>query len=198
MIRQLNNIFQLAGEIREYQLLLQWIYKNDLEIIGKHFFPENKQVEMIVNFQDHVKQFKHDLKEISETIQEYIHPTNEILAEHYVRDLYVQMDKMIRVNCSINDWHELRKTIKQWMYAINWVKDSKEMDIAYFQKLQETIGYWHDAEVIKETLKQKKIFLSKDLELQKSFSIASDKINHTLRYREKQIVELLGKKELIS
>jgi CHAD domain-containing protein len=151
---------------------------------------------MMQGFHHQAKQFKHDLQDLSQQLHPFIQSTNEILAAHYVRDIYIQMDKMIRMNCSMHEWHELRKTIKQWMYAINWVKDSQEIDISYFQKLQETIGYWHDAEVIKESLVQKKIFLSKDVELQKSFSIASEKLNHTIRYREKQIVDLLGKKEM--
>ncbi len=80
------------------------------------------------------------------------------------------------------------------MYAINWINDGSEIDISYYQKLQEAIGYWHDAEVIKESLLQKKIFLSKDMELQKSFSIANEKLSHAIRYREKQIADLLSKK----
>lgn len=194
--RQLNNIFQQAGEIREYQLLQQWFQKNDLEIFIDHLFPTKELDSLISNFHQQVHQFKQDLKELTEQISEYIKATNEILAEHYVRDLYVQLDHQIRTNSSANEWHELRKIIKQWMYAINWIDDGQETDIAFYQKLQEAIGYWHDAEVIKETLLQKKIFLSPDVELQKSFSIASEKLNHAIRYREKQIHELLSKKEM--
>ena len=77
--------------------------------------------------------------------------------------------------------------------------DKKEdADIAYYQKLQESIGYWHDVEVIKESLVLKKIHLSPDVELQKAYTLACDKLNHSLRYREKQIVELFAKKELIA
>jgi CHAD domain-containing protein len=144
------------------------------------------------------RQFKHDLKELTENVSEYIQATNEILAEHYVRELFAKMEELIKSNDSSNDWHELRKIIKQWMYAINWIDGGNETDIASYQKLQEAIGYWHDAEVIKETLLQKKIFLSQDMELQKSFSIASEKLNHSIKYREKQILELLSKKELLA
>ncbi len=196
--RQLNNIFKQAGEIREYQLLLQWFQKNDLEIFIEHIFPLSVLDEMSKDFHLQAHQFKQDLKELTENISEYIHATNEILSEHYVRELFAQMDQLIRTNDSKNNWHELRKIIKQWMYAINWIEGGLETDIAYYQKLQEAIGYWHDAEVIKETLLQKKIFLSQDMELQKSFSIASEKLNHSIKYRERQILELLSKKELVA
>lgn len=196
--RQLDNIFQQAGEIREYQLLLQWFHKNELDIFVKHIFPLKALEDLINNFHQEVNQFKHDLKELTENINEFIKATNEILAEHYVRELFVQMEQLIRTNDSSNEWHELRKIIKQWMYAINWIEGGKETDIAFYQKLQEAIGYWHDSEVIKEALLQKKIFLSQDMELQKSFSIASEKLSHSIRYREKQILELLSKKELLA
>lgn len=193
--RQLNNIFQQAGEIREYQLLLQWFQKNELETFQQNLFPIEMLDELEDNFHHQVQQFKHDLKELTENMNEYVQATNEILAEHYVRGLYVEIDKLIRKNVDYGEWHELRKLIKQWMYANNWVEGGKETDISYYQKLQEAIGYWHDADVIKETLQQKKLFLSQDVELQKFHTIAIDKLNHSIRYREKQIAELLNKKE---
>jgi CHAD domain-containing protein len=196
--RQLDNIFQQAGEIREYQLLLQWFHKNELDIFVKHIFPVKTLHDLIHNFHLEVGQFKHDLKDLTENISDYIKATNEILAEHYVRELFAQMEQLIRSNDSTNEWHELRKIIKQWMYAINWIDGVKDTDIAFYHKLQEAIGYWHDSQVIKETLLQKKIFLSQDMELQKSFSIASEKLNHAIRYREKQIQDLLSKKELVA
>jgi CHAD domain-containing protein len=194
--RQLNNIFQQAGEIREYQLILQWFQKHDLEIFVERTFPTDTLVDLIEKFHHHAHSFKHDLKELNDQVSDYVFATNEIVAVHYATDLSVQMEKLIRKNCPLSEWHELRKIIKQWMYAINWVEDSQDTDISYYQKLQENIGYWHDAQVIKETLMQKKIFLSHDVELQMSFTIANDKLNQSLRYREKQIHELLNKKEI--
>jgi CHAD domain-containing protein len=194
--RQLNNIFQQAGEIREYQLLLQWFQKHELEIFVEKIFPSETLDEMKNKFHHQAHIFKQDLKELDHQVSDYVLATNEILAAHYLKDLGVQIDKLIRKNCPLNEWHELRKIIKQWMYALNWVEHSQDTDISYFQKLQENIGYWHDAQVVKETLMQKKIFLSHDVELQMSFTIANDKLNQSLRYREKQIHELLNKKEI--
>lgn len=196
--RQLNNIFQQAGEIREYQLLLKWFQKHELNIFVDSYFPESKLEKLIDDFHQQTNQFKHELRDLNDEVGKYVSATKEILAEHYVRDLSAQMDKIIRKNCPETEWHALRKLIKQWMYAVNWLDNGNEVDIAYYQKLQESIGYWHDAVTIKETLFQKKIFLSQDVELQKAFTLARDKLNHSLRYREKQIAELLAKKELVA
>lgn len=194
--RQLNTIFQEAGEIREYQLLLIWFQKHDLEIFIEKIFPLETLEEMVKKFHKQVHEFKKDLKDLNEQVIEYILATNEILAEQYVTDLSFQMESMIRKNAKVHEWHDLRKIIKQWMYAVNWIENGSIIDISFYQKLQEAIGYWHDALVIKETLMQKKIFLSQDVELQKSFSIANEKLNHSLKYREKQIQEILSRKEV--
>ncbi|MBY0480414.1 MAG: CHAD domain-containing protein [Chitinophagaceae bacterium] len=196
--RELNHIFQEAGEIRESQLMQQWLNKNELNLSFNGFFPAANLQKMVRDFHGETNQFKHDIKELNENVSKYIAATNEILAEHYVRDLQAHMDKMIRKNCPETEWHSLRKLIKQWMYAINWLDKKEDADIAYYQKLQESIGYWHDVEVIKESLVLKKIHLSPDVELQKAYTLACDKLNHSLRYREKQIVELFAKKELIA
>jgi CHAD domain-containing protein len=194
--RHLNNIFQQAGEIREYQMLLHWFQKHELEIFIEKLFPLENLDELIKKFHHDAHSFKSELKELNEHVGDYIFATNEIVAAHYITDLSVQMDTLIRKNYSINEWHELRKIIKQWMYAINWVEQNQDTDISFYQKLQESIGYWHDAQVVKETLLQKKIFLSKDVELQKSFTLANEKLNQSLRYRERQIHDLLNRKEM--
>jgi CHAD domain-containing protein len=196
--RNLNHIFQQAGEIREYQLLLQWFQKHDLEIFIEKLFPAEILEKLVAKFHQQAHNFKTDLKDLNDQVIEYVVVTNEIVSEQYITDLTVQMDSFIRKNCPISEWHELRKIIKQWMYAINWVGDHQDRDISFYQKLQETIGYWHDAQVVKETLLQKKIFLSHDVELQKSFTIANEKLNQSLRYREKQIHELLNRKEMMA
>jgi CHAD domain-containing protein len=196
--RLLNNIFQQSGEIREYQLLLQWFQKHDLDIFIEKLFPLEILEKMVDKFHQQVHTFKNELKDLNDQVSEYVFATNEIVSEQYITDVTVQMDSLIKKNCPDTEWHELRKIIKQWKYGINWVEDHLDRDISFYQKLQEAIGYWHDAQVVKETLLQKKIFLSQDVELQKSFTLANEKLNHSLRYREKQIQELLNRKEIIA
>jgi len=81
------------------------------------------------------------------------------------------------------------------MYALNWIRnegDAKtDADLSHYKRLQEAIGFWHDAEVIKDTLYQKQIYLSQDMEVQKDFTKACAKLNQSIRYRERQIGELL-------
>jgi CHAD domain-containing protein len=191
----LRNIFQSAGEIREYQILQQWMHKIELPTIEKNYFPNDKMDVMIKAFHARSGNFKLQLKEIVEFCTKFIQTTNSILAEQYVVELYAQIDKILKRAPSMSDWHELRKIIKQWMYAINWLPQNTETDVAlsYYNKLQEAIGQWHDLEVIKDTFTMKQIYLSSDMNVQKDFSKAWDKLHQSLRYREKIVEDILSK-----
>lgn len=199
--KKLRSIFQDAGEIREYQLLQQWLLKNDFPFFEKQYFPKEQLLKLNHDFQQRSAGCKQELKEVIEDLGTYIESTNPILAEQYAAELYAQIRKGIEKNKDTSTWHELRKQIKQWMYAINWIpktKDGTDNELAYFNKLQEAIGLWHDADTIKERLHQKQIFLSRELEVQKEFSRAVQKLNQSLRYREKQVLEMLHKERIPS
>jgi polyphosphate kinase len=86
-----------------------------------------------------------------------------------------------------------RELIKRKIYAANWKEDIQDSNFAYFQKLQELIGQWHDAEVIINTLILKKRLFIKNIEMQKSYSFAIEKLNQSLLSRNKKVVEWLVK-----
>lgn len=193
--QKIGTIFQEAGEIREYQLLQQWVSKNELTSFDRQYLPQQKLKTLTDGFHQHITGTKHVLKEVVEEVGKYVNATNRILAEQYVVDLHAQITDMTSRQPGSDEWHELRKLTKQWLNAINWIEtedDAKaDTDISFYNKLQETIGHWHDAEVIKDILYQKQIYLSQDMEVQKDFTKACNKINHSLRYREKQMGEML-------
>lgn len=193
----LGTVFQHTGEIREYQLLQQWLHKNELQHIIQIYFPEENMKQMIVLFHQKSSAYKIELKEVIECCGKFIRHTNKIVAEQYVVELNAQIEKIMQHNVLISDWHELRKLIKQWMYAINWIDNEAETKsdskFSYYNKLQEAIGYWHDLETIKDTLSQKQIYLSTDIDIHKEFSKAWEKLNHSIGYREKHVEEMLHK-----
>ncbi len=196
----LRSIFQVAGEIRECQILQQWLRKHEFAVIEKTYYPSEKMDTMMQAFKNNCNTYKDNFKEIIEQTSEYVQNTNEILAEQYFTELNAQVEKNCRKNLSATDWHELRKLIKQRMYAYNWLHHENENDdplFSYYHKLQEAIGLWHDLEIIKEAFSQKQIYLSQDIEVQKDFSRAWEKLSHSLKYREKIVEELLAKQELL-
>ena len=194
-----RNIFQKAGEIREQQLMQQWLMKYSFTIVETIFFPSGKLNETIEAFRNNADEHKAHLKEVVEQISEFVNRTNEILAEQYFAELNANVENLCRKNLPQSEWHELRKLIKQRIYAYNWVLHEDENDdpsFSYFHKLQETIGQWHDFEIIKDTFSQKQIFLSLDIEVQKEFSQVWEKINFLKKQKEKQIDELLDRETI--
>ena len=193
MSLKLKYVFQHSGEIREYQLLQTWLHKHQLKNITSLYFPETELKEMTESFRFQIAQYKKTFEEAVSICTPYIEDTNMILCEQYVTVLRSKLEKLFLKKIHRSDWHELRKLIKQWMYATNWMPDSAEYNSGYsqFNKLQEMIGGWHDLEMIKETLSVKQIYLSIDVTVQKEFAHAWEKLNHAIRIREKQIKETL-------
>jgi CHAD domain-containing protein len=192
----LRNIFQKAGEVRESQLLQQWLGKHKFSIIENTYFPKEKLEFLVDQFRKNAPQYKDDFNEIIETLSKFVHSTNEILAEQHFIEINAQVEKQCRHNLPQTDWHELRKQIKQRMYSYNWVRHEHENDdpnFAYYNKLQENIGLWHDLEIIKDNFSQKQVYLSQDIEVQKEFNLAWDKLMSSHRYREKQVEEMLSR-----
>lgn len=192
----IRNIFQKAGEIREQQLMQQWLKKYCFAVVETIFFPEEKLNEAIREFRNNADEYKSRLKEVVEQISEFVNKTNDILAEQYFAELNANVEKLCRKNLPQSEWHELRKLIKQRIYAYNWLIHEDANDdpaFSYYHKLQEAIGQWHDYEIIKDTFSQKQIFLSLDIEVQKEFSQVWEKIILLKKQKEKQIDEMLDR-----
>lgn len=189
-------IFQEAGEIREYHLLQQWLTKNELTSFDQQYLPKHTLQNLTDTFHQQAATNKQVLKEVTVEVGKYVQATNQILAEQYVADLQAQIKTVTKKRPATDEWHSLRKLIKQWMYAINWIgngEDTKtEAKLYHYKRLQEAIGYWHDAAVMRDTLYRKQIYLSQDMEVQKDFTRACAKLNQSIRYRERRIRGLLN------
>ena len=192
----LRLVFEAAGEIREYQILQQWLQKHDLKVIEKTYFPPEKLQQLLESFRADSEKFNSDLTDIVEHITDFVQSTNEILAEQYYVELNAQVEKLCRKNVGTSEWHQLRKLIKQRIYAYNWLSHDDVNDdpaFAYYNKLQEQIGQWHDLEIIKDVFAEKHIYLSQDIEVQKDFNLAWEKLTASLKYRERNVEEMIAK-----
>src|SRR4051794_11144500 len=139
----LRTIFQAAGRIREYQIISQWLQKNNFTIIEQVYFPADQLKDTIIKFQNNTEHLKEQFNEIMESITPFIENTNEILAEQYFIDLNAQLEQQCSKALPQTEWHELRKLIKQRIYAYKWVareKESEDPNFSYYHKLQEAIG----------------------------------------------------------
>src|SRR6476620_6771607 len=122
----LRAIFQTAGEIREMQLIQQWLQKNNFSVIECTYYPPEKLKGLINDFQENCDKLKNDFNEIIEAVSKFVQDINEILAEQYFVDMNAQLEKQCRKNLPQTEWHELRKVIKQRIYAYNWTQHESE------------------------------------------------------------------------
>ena len=193
----LRTVFHAAGEIREFQLMQQWCRANNIYHIESTYYPQEELDHLILNFKNALEGYKKDLEEMCKKSQEFVQDTHIILAEQYVTDLYAQLDTKTHIRLASEEWHELRKIIKQWMYALDWIHESKtekkDQTFSFYNKLQEIIGQWHDLEMIKESFSQKQIFLSMDLDVQQDFARAWDLLLNSIKKSAKQVTAMLAK-----
>ncbi|MGI8951713.1 MAG: CHAD domain-containing protein [Chitinophagaceae bacterium] len=191
----LRSVFQASGEIREYQLLQQWLSKYEFNAIEQTYFPSDKLKQIMQQFQKRLKGYKNNLEKVINKVEDFVGKTKEIFAEQYFTELNADLEQLCKKDLPATGWHELRKLIKQRIYAYNWIthKDSNDdKSFSYYNKLQEQIGQWHDLEIIKDAFSQKQIFLSQNLEVHKDFSKAWEKLTAQLKQKEKQIEESLS------
>ncbi len=198
--RALRSVFAEAGVIREFQLIRNWLIKENLPILEQQFFSSEVLENAAAAFQHQVPVYKKLLREATESVGELVQVTNALLPEQYTTDLFAQLEGKMGSQPDKSEWHELRKLIKQWTYARNWSppdENALAVPLSYWNKLQEEIGYWHDLEMIRELLYRKQVYLSQDIEIQKDFNRASARLDHGIRYREKKVAELLSHRDTL-
>lgn len=192
---KLKKLFHVTGDIREYQLITKWLRDNECRSIEEVYFNERELKKQIQYFQACMPQHKKDVKDILIKTEKYVKETSEAVAEHYVDDLYEQVEKICMKDLPMKEWHNLRKRIKQWIYALDWIKKKEAQKyketLEYYNNLQHATGDWHDMNVIENMLTEKHVYLSRSVEVQQDFVLAWEKLIQYSREKQKQIEAML-------
>lgn len=188
-------IFQEAGALRELQLFLVWLGNNRLthlkkELAKEHALPENRE-----GLQQILKAIRKKLSAILESNQELVDGITQNTIEQYTQQLKHTIEKNLQQIPAEHEWHELRKLIKQWTYAVNWTTKRTSTGLSrlyqHSHQLQEAIGNWHDAIHIHITLLTMKGHLPKDAKVQKDHIAALQKIAATIKQTAGAVQQLL-------
>ena len=146
---ELTNIFKLVGEIRDIQIQ-QVILKdyNDPYKIYIQYLYEHKLSHFKIkeNFDDELKYLTEKLN----TVSEY-HIDKQIInnIKTRIKMSYDEIKNMQSI--SIENLHEVRIKIKRIFYTLFMLGELE--DIEKFDKIQETIGLWHDHDVTIQNIK---------------------------------------------
>jgi len=168
-----------------------WFDKNGYQPISKKYFDADKINQSISDLRKELNHFKKDLKELDEEVISLVQKINQILIRHHIGKLKLQLDSMMEDAQEEDQWHSLRKLIKQWIYSINWIENIDQKELASFQKLQEMIGNWHDLLALQEWLHVAEKELKENADLHHAFAMARAKSQLLAASLAKQIRVLL-------
>jgi CHAD domain-containing protein len=194
--KKLQVVFHAVGSVREAQLRLKWlkgkrvnylIQQSDLD----HKIKEEEEL-LFTQKEGHCKK----LRTVRDELDRYLKEVEETALLEYAFGLKEELAVQI-TNIEKKDWHELRKLIKQLLYAQHWIKESHKLkllsvsDYKKIDQLQETIGVWHDAVDLLLWLTAEQLFLSRNALLEKQFARVFAQVQKDIEMKEKAVIKQL-------
>lgn len=193
--KAVDAVFREAGSLREQQLLLLWLHKNRLGKLEKECADASPLPETSGALQKVLKAIRKKLSAVLRQNRELVATTAQTIPEEYAARLKQRIEKRLSQKPAEAEWHELRKLIKQWLYAVNWIEKERSVSLSrlyrFSDQLQEAIGNWHDAIHIHITLLTMKGHLPNDTKVQKDHSSALQKIALTIKQTAGSVQQLL-------
>lgn len=194
--KMLRRLFKTAGVIRQLELKNEWLQKNRFDLFIKEA-NMNEQLEADrADFSGEEHVYAHQLKECGTVFLHTISKLKNETLENYIETVKQSVFYLLNTG-SLTDWHELRKQIKQLLYARQWLTQNQKLHLLtvteynYLNQLQEKIGSWHDLVDLKQWLTDKEFFLHSDVEIKKTFKRCWQKLNRQLLLKEQQVQKSL-------
>ncbi|MEJ8818989.1 CHAD domain-containing protein [Lacibacter sp. H407] len=194
--KKLQLVFHAAGSLREAQLRLKWLAEKKLLLLIRHssFDQKIKEEEelFVTNKHGHLKK----LKSVSEEIDKYLKKVEEEDLLRYALELKAKLQEQLPIVLKDN-WHALRKLIKQLLYAYHWLTEQDKLKVltvtAYkrLDMLQENIGIWHDVVDLQQWLTDGQFFLSKEKSVKQQFNKAFALVQKDIEVKEKVVMKQL-------
>ncbi|MEJ8843426.1 CHAD domain-containing protein [Lacibacter sp. H375] len=194
--KKLQFVFHAAGSLREAQLRLKWLTEKRLSLLIRHSSLDQKIKEeaelFITQKHDHLKK----LKSVSEELDKYLKKVDEVDLLRYALELKAKLQDKLPI-VSKDNWHALRKLVKQLLYAYHWLGEQdklKVLTVTDYKKLdllQENIGIWHDAVDLYQWLTDGQFFLSKEKSVKQQFNKAFAVVQKDIELKEKAVLKQL-------
>ncbi|MEQ1797729.1 MAG: CHAD domain-containing protein [Lacibacter sp.] len=194
--KQLRHVFQSAGFIREAQLQIQWLKRNRYRILLKESLLETDVTFYEQVFLDEADKSRKILTSIRKELNQFCKESDEASVYNYAENLKLTIFFQLK-SVKMAEWHELRKMIKQLLYAQNWLSEKDKIKLlpvkqpAYLDHLQEAIGNWHDAEDLKTWLSDEQFFLRTESNIKLQFNRCWELQLKEIAEKERVIIKLL-------
>lgn len=192
----LRNFFREAGAIREAELQMQWLQQNG-----------GKKLIAVLNFQktidSRIAALQLHTPALAAALQKYTGSLLRSCKQQHEKDVKAYacalQQQLLQQAAHVQPaaWHELRKLLKQLLYAWHWLENTQQPAVltkrqyAFCDALQEAIGSWHDAVIRANWLGQTELFLHNSPEIRRSFSICWMANQQQLQVTEKTVRQQL-------
>ncbi len=200
--KEIRNIFHTAGAIRAAQIQMQWMKKNRNLILLQTSSLKEDLLYYDELFKTDSKKSLNILSDVKRKLGEHSSDTAGSTILQYAIVLKQTIQSSVK-NLRQPGWHELRKTIKQLLYACNWQQEKDKIKLltvkehTYLDKLQESIGVWHDAEDLKLWITDQQFFLNENTKVKLQFAKCWDNLTKEIKEKEKLVITLLNNKNVL-
>jgi CHAD domain-containing protein len=188
--QQVKHIFRKGGEIRELQLEIDWLGRHRKFDLMRLMLYDVKLKKADRSFHHEIPAMLRVLKKISRKTKHSLSVLTQDETNVYISRKWKLVLTAILSDIKESNWHEARKGIKQLVYAWQWIPEYVPLPkqvIKIFKaldKLQNTIGRWHDLDLLGNKLQR----------------IGTKIAGHAILQREQQLAlkKLIAEREILS
>jgi CHAD domain-containing protein len=148
----LKRIFKHAGEIRatyvELLLMKQYALK------GKNYYMEQEKTIALKSKEFGKKKAQHlaTLKRVKKRILSDVKGIHNKNIQHYIKKQLNDLDNYFSSEDDVNQYHKARMVLKNLFFNYSLFPEKLKVKLNlnqnYLNKLQDTIGKWHDTEIV--------------------------------------------------
>lgn len=166
--KPLKEIFRKAGKIREVFLTKKLFSEYKIKIAAEEF-NDKTEIELISAFRENALRFKKIAENNFKNIEIYFDKVNSNCLRKFLFIKKHELQKQIYPEINESNLHEERKIIKEIIYLTSISVRGKKNINPLYDEIQNTIGKWHDKQMLINLLDEYSIDLHhSDIERMKS------------------------------
>jgi CHAD domain-containing protein len=194
--RQLKQFFRQAGMVRATGLRLNWLKAEGLTPLAAASNSYSSLQHQERTLVKKSKEYRSVLRKILKKLHTHPQWGQGSAVKKYIGQLKDAIVVIALSGCS-DEWHELRKTIKRLLYALQGLKPDEtralitKVRLQKLEQLQEEIGLWNDLTDHRQWMHQQQFVSSNNPELKQLSTAAIKRINNQLRLHSQKVDLLL-------
>lgn len=192
----LRDFFRQAGALREIEIQMEWLQQNGGTALVAVLQYQKTIDAHIAGLQPLIPHFIDAVKDYSPALLRLCHQQHPAALQAYAAALKNELLQQAQ-HAQPNGWHELRKLIKQLLYAWHWLDADgqaallTQQQYTYFDQLQEYIGNWHDALLRTAWLGDTQLYLHTSAAVRQAFAVCWQHNRQQVQAAEKKVRQQL-------